>query len=74
MNRIKVRITNDSTRYPRATKVELIIKAEKVGLDDETLDLTYEGVVHWPIITEINADGMFAILKLPLESVEINAE
>jgi hypothetical protein len=57
---VKVRITANA-RFPMATRVELIYK-------DGRLDLTEEGVVQWPIATEVTEDGVFAIIKLPLEN------
>lgn len=61
---LKLRIENN-TRFPMTTKVILI-------MGEDEIDLTKEGIVQWPIQMEINDKGMFAILKLPLETVIIN--
>lgn len=66
---IKVRITN-TTKYPIATKVELLIPNESG--DFQALDLTKEASIYWPIKFEVEGGGAFAILKFPLESVSIN--
>jgi hypothetical protein len=62
-DKIRVRVVANA-RFPHATRVELI-------LNGQTIDLTEEGVVQWPIVAEVNEDGVFAVLKLPLENITI---
>lgn len=65
--RISVRITNTS-HHPISTKVEILLPYGDV------VDLTEHASVHWPILFSVEPDGIFATLKLPLESVVINDE
>lgn len=64
---IRVRVTNNP-KFPVGTKVELLLPR------GEAIDMTAEASVYWPIKIEIDGNGTFAILKLPVESISVGDE
>jgi hypothetical protein len=63
-NGLRVRIDND-TRYPMGTKVILFTA------DYQEIDLTELGLAHYPVGMEITDEGIFAVIRFPVDSINI---